>query len=121
MNDPEFVPPTIHGGHPCPWHVMVVDDELDGSPWVMHSSECGVSVSSREGIRYECLVQDSFDNVGHFGIFERHGDGLRRGTWLIRTYVVTMRGLDFTEHDQEWEVIRLVEGEYEPLKVPADG
>jgi hypothetical protein len=116
VGDPQFVPPTIHGGHEA-WHVLVISDPSDPEErWLFHSPECPMVIRTGQGLRvdYECQVGCEISNNGYAGIFDRDGTELRRGTWLIRSIVVKLHGGDWTEYDQEWEIIRLVDGEYDP-------
>lgn len=117
----EYVPPHTSEGRDL-WHVLIVGDadNEDDRLW-LHPDECPLYVSTRGGSGYECQTAVAIANAGYYGIFGRHDDSLRRGTWLVRPYVEKIVGPTWTEWDGGWDVVRLVEGEYDVDAGAANG
>lgn len=120
-----WLPPPPHGTKDG-WHVLIVRDVHEGHDLdeqdqeaveLLHPTGCAVSISTHEGERYkryECQTQNDLDHAGYYGIFAKD-ETLRPGVWLIHPWVEEIRGLDWTEYDGGWTVIRLGEIPYEDI------
>jgi hypothetical protein len=116
----DYLPPAVHGTKDD-WHVLIVrdDDPADGFHEWLHPQSCPVSINSRGEVSYECHTASDLLNAGHDGLFERDGT-LCVGVWLVHPWVEMLRGLDWTEYDGGWTVIRLAEAPYEAAHIASD-
>lgn len=112
-----FLPPETRNTKD-EWHVLVVrdvgattDTANDPDVTLLHPESCGVTVSSRGDVDYECHTAFDIRQGGFHGLFGRHDDHLERGVWLIHPFVEELRGFDWVEHDGGWEAIALTSQE----------